>query len=193
MIYTKARLTAEYNICEGGTERTEKALERLGLTMDSRVSMQLIMRELGLSDTLFSFCAVCKGCEDEANKVLWTYMMEVVGRAGRWLTMVGTPDIVKFVAEANGAINKRCSGRPRPALQKKLHDDAKALHDLCPFPQDKFWLFCYMCMLSDRPDHLAATHATIALLDGCEAVGMRQEAHDTLFKVMMDLLGPEPH
>ena len=69
MIYTKARLTAEYNICEGGTERTEKALERLGLTMDSRVSMQLIMRELGLSDTLFSFCAVCKGCEDEANKI----------------------------------------------------------------------------------------------------------------------------
>ncbi len=62
-VYTKASLTAKYNVCDQGVERTKAALEKNGLTMDSKVSMQLILRELGLSDTLFSFCSVCKGSE----------------------------------------------------------------------------------------------------------------------------------
>lgn len=193
MIYTKARLTAEFNICEGGTERTAATLERLGLTFDSRVSMQLIMREMGLSDTLFSFCAVCKGCEEEAQQTLWKFMLEVTGRAGQWLTLMAPAELVKTITEANKVINKRCSGRPRPALMKKLHDDVKALHDICPHEQEKFWLYVYMCMLSDKPDYLAATHGTIALLDGCAVVGMREEAYNVVFKTMMDLLGPEAH
>lgn len=191
-IYTKARLTAQHNICEGGTERTAAALERLGLTMDSKVTMQLILRELGLSDTLFSFCAVCKGCEIEADKVLHAFMLEVTGLACRWLLLMN-PTYVSALERANAAINKRCRGLKRPELNSQIHKEIKALQDEQTNPQDRYWLSTYLCMLSHHPDYLAATHGAIALMDGAAIVNMRDEIHAHLVSHLTVLLGPDPH
>lgn len=189
-IYTKAAYTTKEGICEGGLERTIQTLDRLGLTMDSRVSMQLILRELGLSDTLFSFCRVCKGCEAEAQQVLHKYMLAVTGLALRFLTLT-RPELAEPLVEANKVINKRCAGLDRKALLAQVYKKIKVLHENETAPQDKHWLNVYLCMLSEHPDHLCATHASISLMDGADVVGIRAEIHARLVQELTDLLGEE--
>lgn len=189
-IYTRAAWTTTSGICEGGLVRTMEALEKYGLTLDSDVSLQTILKELGLSDTLFSFCKVTKSSQKEAIRVLRQYMLEVTGLAGRFLLLLH-PEYAEPLADANKVINKRCRGIKRPELMAATYAKIKALWKAETSPQDRHWLNVYLCMLSKQPDHLVATHASIALMDGAEVVGTRKEIHDRLYKTLEDLLGPE--
>ena len=186
-IITKAAWTAKYNVCEGGTARTAAALEANGLTMDDEVSMQDIMRTLGLSDTLFSFCKVKRGCEPEAQRVLGEFMRAVVGYALRWITFTRS-DLSEALVQANKAINKRCDGISRPALLAQEYAKINDLYRVEHEPKIKYWLDVYRCVLSNKPDHLAATHAAIALMDGADVMKMRNAVHEQLCAVLNNLL-----
>lgn len=187
-IYTQAALTAKFNVCEGGTARTAAALSRLGLTMESPVTMQLILRELGLSDTVFSFCAVQKGCEEEARRVLWGYMLCLTGLACRFITLTH-PEYIELIANANHVINKRCSGVNRKELMQQNYERVSAAHASEEAPNIRYFLDTYKHMLSTSPDYLAATHAGIALLEGCKVVGVYNEVHTKLVGELHTLLG----
>lgn len=189
-IYTKAALTTVEGICDGGIERTKATLAKLGLTMDSRVSMQLILRELGLSDTLFSFCSVCKGCEEEAAQVLGKYMAVVTGLACRFLQLTNA-EYAEDLLAANDTLNKRFAGMDRKMLLAEHYKKFKIHHATDDMPQNKHFLNVYLIMLSSQPNHLCATHASIALMDGLEICGARREMHDRLYTELSDLLGDE--
>lgn len=192
-IYTQAALTAKFNVCEGGTARTAEALSRLGLTMESPVTMQLILRELGLSDTVFSFCAVQKGCENEAREVLHQYMLFVTGLACRFIMLTPSqPEYAELLANANHVINKRCAGIDRKALMQASYERVSAAHSAESIPYMRYLLETYRHMLSTNPDYLAATHAGIALLECAKLVGVYDEIHQRLVDELTRLLGPEP-
>lgn len=187
-IKTRASLTAKHNICEGGTERTKLTLERLGLQFDSIVTMGLILREMGLSDCVFSFCATEKEDRKEADRVLRAYMLYVTGLAQRFIILTHS-QYDAMLAEANKAINKRCEGHRRPAQLARLYAKVNDAYRTESEPRVKHWLDVYRCMLSDKPDHLAATHGGIALMDGADIVGIRNEVHIQLVEELTRLLG----
>lgn len=190
MIRTKAAYTTKAGICEGGLERTNAVLERLGLTYDSWVSMQLIMRELGLSDTLFSFCKVKKGDEAEAHRVLTTYTEYVASILYKYI-WIADPTYTPKLSRAMAAIDKRLKGHDRKALLQAQYQTVRKLHEEELRPQIKHWLNGLLCLLSDNPLHLASTHASIALMDGADIVGVREAVHNNLYSQLMDLLGPD--
>lgn len=187
-IHTRASLTAKFNVCEGGTQRTKETLERLGLSFDSKVTMGLILREMGLSDCVFSFCAVEKQDRGEADRVLWAYMLYVTGLAQRFIILTH-PTYDDMMAEANKAINKRCEGHKRPAQLARIYARVNDAYRAEPDAKIRYWLDVYRCMLSDKPDHLAATHGGIALMDGAQIAGIRAEIHATLVVELTRLLG----
>lgn len=190
MILTCAAYTTKEGICDGGIDRTQALLDELGITADTWVSLQLIMRHLGLSDTLFSFCRVKKGCEEEARTVLWAFMLEVTGYANRFI-MLTRPEFATMLIRANKAINKRCTGIERKMLLRDCHREFQNKHRVEADPAIKHWLNVYMCMLSDKPDHLCATHGSIALMDGAAIHNFRTEIHEQLCQTLNKLLGPE--
>lgn len=190
MIRTKAAYTTNAGICEGGMERTMAALEKHGLGLHSWVTMQLILRELGLSDTLFSFCKVKKGDEPEARRVLRHYMGHVAATAYRFI-WVADPSYVDKLNRPIHAIDKRVRGHDRRALFAAQYKDVAKLHKEETRPQIKHWLHALMCLLSEYGDHLCATHASIALMDGADIVGIRKEVHGNLVHMLSELLGPE--
>lgn len=171
-------------------ERTLAALERLGLTMDSWVSMQLIMRELGLSDTLFSFCKVKKGDEKEAKKVLREYMEYVAVTAFKFLC-VADPSLAVPLTGPMKAIDKRIKGYDRRPMLAAEYKNVKNIYNEELRPHLKHWLNALLCLLSEYGDHLCATHASIALMDGADIVGIRKEVHTNLCHQLNELLGPE--
>jgi hypothetical protein len=189
-IYTCAAYTTAHDICEGGKERTQALLDKLGLGLNDWGSMQLIMRNLGLSDTLFSFCKVKKGCEQEAQQVLGQYMLQVTGDALNLIALT-RPDIVSELVRANKAINKRCINIRRPELLAQEYNHINRLHANEAEVNIRHWLDVYRCMLSDKPDHLAATHASIALMDGAGIIGIRDQMHKHLCATLNRLLGDE--
>lgn len=189
-IYTCAAYTTAHDICEGGKERTQALLDKLGLGFNEWGSMQLIMRELGLSDTLFSFCKVKKGCEAEAQEVLGKYMLQVTGDALNLIHLT-RPDISSQLTRANKAINKRCLNIRRPELLAQEYAHVNRMHGNEAEVNIRHWLDVYRCMLSDKPDHLAATHASIALMDGASIIGIRQHMHEHLCDTLNRLLGEE--
>lgn len=190
MIRTKAAYTTQAGICEGGMERTIATLERLGLTMDSWVTMQLILRELGLSDTLFSFCKVKKSDEAEAKRVLRTYMEHVATTAYKFIYISDPPYFGKL-REPMLAIDKRVRGLDRRPLFAAQYKVVKALHSAENRPHIKHWLNALLCLLSEYADHLCATHASIALMDGADVVGVRSDVHENLMYQLSQLLGPD--
>ncbi len=190
-IYTTAAMVAKHGVCPGGTERTAAALAKRGLNMDSRVTMQIILKDLGLSDALFSFSEVEKASRKEAKQVLRQYMRTVAGYACRFILLTH-PEYGEALAAANKPINKRCDGIDRPELARKHMVRIGRLHQAETDPSAKHWLNVYRILLSAKPDHIVATHASIALMDGAKAVGVRDEVHQQLVTVLKDLLGPCP-
>lgn len=190
MIRTKAAYTTKEGACEGGLERTIAALDRLGLTMDSWVSMQLILRELGLTDTLFSFCKVKKGDEAEAIKVVREYSSYVAALASRFI-WVAEPTYAATLDRPLQAIKKRMQGVDRRPLYNAQYEVLKRAHGEETRPHIKHWLNALMCLLSTYGEHLCATHASISLMDGADIVGIRREVHEELLKKLHELLGPE--
>lgn len=189
-VYTCAAYTTAADICDGGKERTEALLQRLGLGLNDWASMQLIMRELGLSDTLFSFCKVKKGCEKEAQKVLRAFITHCVGRASSFIGLTRM-DLASQLVNANKAINKRMAGIHRPAYLLQEYKAVSRLHVNEFEPHVKFWLDVYRCALSDKPEHLIATHAGIAMMDGAAVLNFRPQMHKALCDKLNELLGPE--
>lgn len=190
MIRTKAAYTTKEGICEGGMERAIATLERLGLTMDSWVTMQLIMRELGLSDTLFSFCRVKKGDEAEASRVLRTYMEYVATVAYKFI-WAADPDYAPKLHKPMLAIDKRVKGHDRRPLFAAQYREVKKLWEIETRPHVKHWLNALLCLLCEYGNHLCATHASIALMDGADIVGIRAEVHENLCFQLNSLLGPD--
>lgn len=189
-IYTCAAYTTAHDICDGGKERTQALLQRLGMGLNDWGSMQMIMRNLGLSDTLFSFCKVKKGCEQEALKVIRAFITQAVGDAFQLIGLTRV-DLATELVKANKAINKRMQGIERPALLLQEYNAVSRLHVNEPEPHVKFWLDVYRCALSDKPLHLIATHASIALMDGADIMKFRSEMHAHLCEKLNELLGPE--
>lgn len=191
MIYTKAAWTTTSGICDGGYKRTVDALAKHGLTMDSDVSMQTILAELGLSDTLFSFCKVKKGGEVEAAHVLGKYMQHVAGYAFKFLSYTTPIEEMAVLAKSNKPINKRADGIKQTATMAHCYKLVNKLYQKETHASSRFLLDVYRIILSDKPEHLKATHASIALMDACAVHDARKECHDTLVKVLSDLLGPD--
>lgn len=191
-IHTRASLTAKFNICEGGTARTAQTLDRLGLTMDSPVTMGLILREMGLSDCVFSFCAVEKKDRAAADKALRSYMLHITGLALRFIVVTHNAEYGEVLLEANKVINKRCEGHSRPAQLARAYAKINDLYRAEADPKIKYWLDVYRCMLSDKPDYLAATHGGIALMDGANVAGIKEPVHAELVDVLYRYLGETP-
>lgn len=189
-IRTKAAWTLPEGVCDRGRERTAEALARLGLTEDSMVTMQQILQELGLSDTLYSFCRVKKGDEAEASTVLRRYMNAVANATYRYI-IVADPNYAELLKPPMLAIDKRVRGIRRPELWNKRHAAVKALHDAEQRAHIKHWLNALLCLLSSHKDHLCATHASISLMDGADIVGIRKETHTVLYETLSELLGPD--
>lgn len=192
-IYTRAAYTTTQGICEGGMERTQATLDKLGLTMDSDVSMQLIMRELGLLDTLYSFCKVCTRSEAEAERVIRQYCLFVGGKAAQWLALTHS-DMAEMIAAANRALNLRFSGKDNTKMRRT---SLAAWTTALTLNADSFniverqWVEVYRCLLTDKIDAFCATHATVALLEGARLCGMWEEVHARLCQELNQLLGPE--
>lgn len=192
-IYTRAAYTTTQGICEGGMERTIATLEKLGLTMDSDVSIQLIMRELGLLDTLYSFCKVCKRSEAEAQHVIRQYCLFVGGKAAQWLLLT-RGDLSELVAASNKALNMRFTGRDNGKVRRRaqvawttlLTMEGERVNII-----ERQWIEVYRCLLADKIDAFCATHATVALLEGARLCDMQPEIHERLCKELITLLGPE--
>lgn len=190
-IYTRAAYTTTQGICEGGMERTEATLKKLGLTMDSDVSMQLIMRELGLLDTLYSFCKVCKRSEKEAQNVIRKYCLFVGGKAAQWLLLTRS-DLAQDIAGSNRALNLRFTGRDNPKLRNAAMASMTIVHNHEHTTIiERQWAEVYRCLLADKIDAFCATHATSALLEGARMCGMQSEVHERLCQELNQLLGPE--
>lgn len=171
-------------------ERTMTALEKYGYNLHTWVTMQLILRELGLSDTLFSFCKVKKGDEKEASRVLRTYMEHVAATTYKFI-WVADPDYAAKLARPMHAIDKRVKGHDRRPLFAAQYQEVKKLYNAENRPQVRHWLNALMSLLSEYGDHLCATHASIMLMDGADIVGIRKEVHENLVYQLSQLLGPE--
>lgn len=179
-------------ICEGGLERTNETLARLGLNMDSLVSMQTIMRELGLTDTLYSFCKVTLESRAEAQKVLGEFIKYETELA-YWLINFTRSDLSTAIKQAARPIKKRAEGTPREALQQQEYESLSRLYYNEPEAHIKHWINAFRCLLSnEKSDSLAATHAAMALMDGADIIGIREEIHKRLCDKLNELLGPEP-
>lgn len=187
-IYTTANLVAKHNVCEGGRERTAAALAAEGKTMDTVVTMQNILRSLGLTDALYSFSEVLPESREEADRVLRRYMLELAGRASN-LILLTEPNLAATLAEANGAINKRCEGVYRPQIMRRQWAAIMACRTKRVDPGLRYWLQAYAELLSPKPDYLAATHATVAFVDGCRDKKLAAEATETLTNTLAALLG----
>lgn len=179
-IYTSASRThkPEHGICERGIENTQRVLAKLGLTMESLVTMELILDELGLCDCLYSFCEVRKGCEEEASFVLRNYMAYVRELTQEYLG-------VYVVVES---VNKRLAGVMRPALLMRDHAAICDARAVLSDPIKMYGMDVYKCLASSFTDSQAANHASIALMDGAELLGKRAEVHDKLTQRLRSLL-----
>jgi hypothetical protein len=177
-IYTSASRTHKHNPCPEGAKRTQEALAKLGLNMQSLVPMRVVLEELGISDTVFSFCEVRKGCESEADKVLRAYMSFLIHLTQGYLG----------VYHECRSLNKRLAGHMRPATlatEYALIDHVRA-HETDPVRMKG--LEVYKWLLSDNPNHLCALHAGIALMDGAELIGKREEVQQALLGKLRELL-----
>lgn len=189
-IYTKAEWTLAEGPCEGGVERTDEALARLGLDRSSMVSMQLILRELGLTDTLYSFVRVRGDCKKEAQEKLAKYAMEVAALAHGVLVLVYGEKLMRI----NRAINRRyvggrgfnpeCLQAQREVLELKREETNISMQHL---------LEAYSCLLSNKSDAISVTQATVAALDGASVANARAEVHGHLTRKLAEILGPDAH
>lgn len=161
-IYTSAALTCQphQGYCDQGEERTRATVARLGIQWDTLIPMRLILDEMGISDCVFSFCKVKKGCEGEAHTVLCQYMQYLFQGAMQEADI----DVELFTAEVK-AIRKRCEGYNRPHLLKTAHAAMAYLKNSEPDVGKRHALEALKCLSSDRPDELAATHAGIAMME----------------------------
>lgn len=191
-IYTTAATVAKHDVCPGGTDRTAEALAKRGMTMDSRVTIQIILNDMGLCDALFSFCEVEKASRKEAEGVIREYMLSVAGYALRFLSLDADDNRKQVLLDANKAINKRCEGISRPALSRRSFVEVNRLYNQETDTKTRHWLNAYKIMLAPKPDHVTAVHATIALLEGCEVLSMDNEMRGALVHRLADLLGPCP-
>jgi len=190
-IYTTAARVAQHNVCEGGQERTAAALAREGKTMDTRVTMQNILRSLGLTDALYSFAEVEPASAKEAQTTLRAYMRALAGVTSN-LILVREPIYGVELAIANKPLNKRCDGIYRPHLLRKEWVRIANLRKGRIEPEMRYWLQAYMDLLSPKHDYMAATHATVAFLEGAKAAGIYGEALHTATNILAELLGPDP-
>lgn len=190
MIYTKAAWTIPAGACDGGTERTAVALDKAGLTMDSLVTMQLILEHLGLTDTLYSFCVVKPSSKAEADKVINAYCKAVVGYAHQFLGLT-YPHVAQALVETHQALNKRFEGHNRPGQVARAYAVANDIYKEQTDPTIRFFVDVYRIALSSHPHHLIAVHTSIALMDGVALADARQEVHDRLVELLSELLGPD--
>lgn len=177
-IYTSASRTHKHNPCVDGSARTKEALARLGLNMNSLVPMSVVLEQLGVSDTVFSFCEVRKGCEAEADRVLREYMKHI---------LVLTKEYLGFDAWSKGIL-KRLEGHIRPRI---LADELTVfMYGIStePDPVARKALEVYRCMLSEQPNYLCALHAGIALMDGASFLGKHAEVRQALYDKLKELL-----
>jgi hypothetical protein len=177
-IYTSASRTHKHNPCPEGAKRTQEALAKLGLNMQSLVPMRVVLEELGISDTVFSFCEVRKGCEAEADQVLRRYMSFLVHLTQGYLG----------VYHDSTALNKRLAGHMRAVPLAKEYALVDHRHSHEASPASRKGLEVYKWLLSDNPNYLCALHAGIALMDGAELIGKRQEVHDKLLGKLRELM-----
>lgn len=190
MIYTTAALVAKHNVCEGGVERTAAALAREGKTMDTRVTMQHILQSLGLTDALYSFAEVEPESKDEATKVIREYSRRLVGTMGN-LILIPAPHLGDAIAGANAVLNKRFDGITRTEVRRRSTVALARIRAGMDKPELRYWLQGYLEFLSPKPDYLAATHATVAFVEGCRAGGIYDAGLEKAREVLSDLLGGE--
>lgn len=179
-IWTSASRThkEKHGICVDGIRRTQQVLAKLGLGMESLVTMRTILEELGVSDCVYSFCEVRKGCEDEADRVLRQYMSYILDLTEEYLG----------VRLYTNGLNKRLAGVSRPALLLEEYNIVNNDYHNEPEPVKRYGYNVYRCMLSPKTDSQAATHAGISLMDGAEVLGKREEVHGKLFAKLQELL-----
>lgn len=186
-IYTSPSLTIQPHngYCEGGAERVKAALAKHGLSMESIVPMRMILDELGVSDTVFSFCKVCKGSEKEAEQVLHTYMLFLYEGAVHQLAGV---DLEPYGLKA---IRKRCEGHNRPHLLVGANKAMAYLRNSNPNPTERYALKALEALSMPVPDEIAAVHAGQALMQMGEAAGDPHRIQDMLRRKLEELMPRE--
>lgn len=189
-IYTTAARVARFDVCEGGTERTAAALAREGKTMDTVVTLQNILHSLGLTDALFSFCDVEPGSEVERDRVLGRYIV-VLGALlcpGVQVAVHEDRAVYRAVQDARMLIDKRGAGIEREAFAKRVLVTLLRAKREQDAPHLRYWLQGIAELLGPKPNYLAATHATVACIEGYRALGMEARAVEHLTKRLESLL-----
>lgn len=179
-IYTSASRThkPKYDICADGRIRTANLLDKHGLHMDSLVTMRFILEEMGISDCVFSFCEVRKGDEQEAAQVLQAYMAFLLDLVSEYF----------HIYLPSKALTKRLQGHIRPEALLKEYKGVKLLRETESDNAQRKALEVYLCLLSDRPEYQAVTHAGIALMDAAELIGKRTEVNNRMLTKLRELL-----
>lgn len=177
-IYTSAALTEPLNVCDQGKERTRAALARLGLEWHSRVTIDLILDTMGLSDAVFSCGAVEPRSRAEADDVLVAYAATLPAMCDSlWRpAMLPRPAAVE---EARHLFGKRLMGKPREAQARALLPALLEASKESPNPVERMAMEFWVAMINpDKPMYLVATHGGMWLIDmavaeGGVAVGQR--------------------
>lgn len=149
-IFTSMELTHQHETCADGTERTEAALRRLGLTRHSIVPMRVVLDEMGLLDCLFSFCGVTKASRREADLVLSEYTLYLMNVSAMFWPHLVNPNTVRVADKhARGLAGKEQVAEAYRVAQRagsSLAEDN--VHSI------------YLTLLADVPTHIRAVHAT---------------------------------
>ena len=163
----------------------DAALKRLGLTMNSVVSMRTILDQLGVSDTVYSFCKVKPESQKEADHVLHTYMEYLYDIA---LNRFGAFDPAEYPMHAK-AIRKRCQGIYRPKLLAEASIALTKMKAGVESPERLKALDAMLCLSStNHADAIAATHAGVALMDACRASGAGEALAEELRAKLEELM-----
>lgn len=188
-IYTRAGWAWEHDPCEDGRQRGQDALARLGLTPDTPVTIQQVLQHTTLQDALFCFIRVESRSVEQARTVIGEYIATVAGYLLRFTTITDGGEVLKNLA---GPLNAHyIDKKDRTALLAKL---AKALPTDHELPQNIVWYEGLRIILSDKPVHLIAMHATQKLLEGAKIATFEDEMRDTItdsFRMILNKYAPE--
>lgn len=146
--------------CIDGYHRGQNKAKELGIQWDKPMPLDTALEHMGVSDCMFSLGGVTNKHRSEAAYVVVRYMKFLFTLAVPYSSM----DTALYELELK-AIRKRCEGHNRPEPLRHAHAITTALRRSEADPVAIFGLRSLSMLASAWPDHLAACHAGIELMN----------------------------